>query len=399
MTDTKRTHALLEASIVGALHGGFRATALRIADEVMREASSAGDDWEDALGSYYERMTATPPFRRPSTVHARRKARIILMARDILCGDEPKCRYPYDSEATRSSAFSGVLSAYEEWMRAGGKSEATVRSRLQRSDVFLRWLESAGVVAASEITPLHLSDFVAWLAGRYSAAGKSNILYTLRNLFACPDMARELSFDPSGILTGLHTPKRQAIPSVYSRDEVRAILDSVDRETHAGRTTYLVVVLASVYGLRSGDIKLLTLDDVDFSAGVIRIVQHKTGAPLVLPLVDEVRYPLLDYLMRTRRQCDHREVLIKHRGTAEPYSRDNHFGGTLRRAIEASGVVVGTRRAGLHALRHSLATELLSSGVPVSDIATVLGHRTVESTKAYVWSDVEHLRVAALEVG
>ena len=59
----------------------------------------------------------------------------------------------------------------------------------------------------------------------------------------------------------------------------------------------------------------------------------------------------------------------------------------------------GYRKTGLQALPHSRATSMLASGVPVSEIAGVLGHTSAESTKAYIWSDVERLRMAAIEVG
>ena len=62
------------------------------------------------------------------------------------------------------------------------------------------------------------------------------------------------------------------------------------------------------------------------------------------------------------------------------------------------GVVIGGRKAGLHSLRHSLATGMLAAGVPANEIADVLGHSSVDSTKPYIWSDAERLRIAALEV-
>ena len=157
-------------------------------------------------------------------------------------------------------------------------------------------------------------------------------------------------------------------------------------------------MLAAVYGLRSSDIKALKIGDIDFASETISIKQHKTGFPLVLPLVECVKLPLLDYLMNTRRDCGFDNVLVKHRGPAEPYSRRNHFGGELRGAMLRGGVAIGGRKAGLHSLRHSLATGMLDSGVPANEIAAVLGHQSASSTKTYIWSSVDSLRIAALDV-
>jgi integrase len=239
---------------------------------------------------------------------------------------------------------------------------------------------------------------MSWLSGRYTPVGTNNILASLRGLFECPEVAAELTFNPSGLLANLRTPRHDKIPSVYSADEVSAALSTVDRDTDHGRALYLVIVLAAVYGLRSGDIRGLRIDDIDFRANSIGIVQHKTGAPLALPLVEAVKLPLLDYMANTRRECPYREVMIKHRGAAEPYTHLGNYSSDLRHAFESSGVELRGRKAGLHSLRHSLATGLLGSGVPANEISAVLGHRSLRSTQDYVWSDVEHLRIAALEV-
>ena len=49
-------------------------------------------------------------------------------------------------------------------------------------------------------------------------------------------------------------------------------------------------------------------------------------------------------------------------------------------------------------MRHSLATGMMSDGVEISEIATVLGHTSPQSTTRYIWSDISQLREAAVEV-
>jgi integrase len=377
----------------------FRDHALGMVDELETRIIAKPEDADATLGAYYEEVTGAKPYEHPGSKYRVRKARVVLVCRDLLAGREPKTKYTFGKDAVRSSAFVTTLESYRMWMSSLGQSAATVETRLQRADVLLRYLEKHGVTSLAQLDAKVLAGFVAWLDGRYTAVGRSNILYTLRNLFSCPEATASLAFDPLSILTGMHTPRHTTLPSVYSSDEIGMTLAAIDRETDAGRTLYLVVILAAVYGLRSRDIKELRIGDIDFRSGTITLSQHKTGHDLVLPLVECVKLPLLDYLMSTRRECAYENVLIAHRGAPRPYSPRNHFGGALRDAMERAGVVVGGRKAGLHSLRHSLATGMLASGVPVDEIAEVLGHRSVNATKAYVWSDVERLRMAAVEVG
>lgn len=398
MTDTREAFEEAREYIKAAYGDQFRSQALRIVDEMEELLLDNPGDMQGVICGYYERKTGSAPYDRPSGGYRARKARVVLICKDLLEGASPKARYMFGKDAARSAAFASELEAYQAHMEALGLSAATIETRLQRADVLFRYLETAGMADMASLDAAGLAGFVSWLDGRYTAVGKSNILYTVRNLFSCPQIAESLSFEPSGLLANLHTPKHNAVPSVFSADEVAATLASIDRETDAGRTLYLVVMLAAVYGLRSADIKELKIGDIDFAAETISIRQHKTGFPLVLPLVECVKLPLLDYLMNTRRDCGFDNVLVKHSGLAEPYSSRNHFGGALRGAMERSGVVIGGRKAGLHSLRHSLATGMHVSGVPANEIAAVLGHRSANSTKAYIWSSVDSLRAAALDV-
>lgn len=399
MTDTRAALEKARAIIEEAHSGRFKQKSLRIIDDIEAIALGDPDGAETAIGAYYEAETGAKPFEHPGdNRYLVRKARVILICCDLLEGREPKPKYMFGKDAVRSRAFSEELEAYREWMESRDLSESTVSSRLQRADVLLRYLEEHGVSELSEVDAEGLARFIAWLGGRFTPIGKSNILYTLRNLFRCPAIEEKLSFDPFGLLTNLHTPKHNRIPSVYSAEEIAMTLAAIDRSTHAGRTLYLVTMLAAVYGMRSMDIKELKVGDIDFARGVITMVQHKTGFPLELPLLDCVKLPLLDYMMNTRRRCGCENVLVRFRGAPGPYSPRNHFG-SLRDAMERGGVIIGGRKAGLHSLRHSLASGMLASGVPADEIASVLGHQSANATKAYIWSDVEGLRAAALDVG
>lgn len=399
MTDARKAFRKARSNIEESNSSKFRDYALRMADELEARVLARPEDAEEILRDYYEEKTEAKPYEHPRGRYRVMKARVVLMCRDLLAGREPKTKYMFGKDAVRSSAFAGILESYRTWMASQGLSPATVETRLQRADVLLRYLEDAGVTSLGDLDAKALAEFVAWLEGRYTATGKSNILYTLRNLFSCPEVSSRLTFDPLALLTNLHTPKHATLPSVYTHKEVGMTLAAIDRGTDAGRTLYLVVMLAAVYGLRSRDIKELRVSDIDFRSGTISLAQHKTGHPLLLPLVECVKLPLLDYLMNTRRDCAHENVLIAHRGAPRPYSPRNHFGGALRVAMERGGVIVGGRKAGLHSLRHSLATGMLASGVPIDEIAEVLGHQSASATKAYVWSDVERLRMAVVEVG
>jgi len=65
------------------------------------------------------------------------------------------------------------------------------------------------------------------------------------------------------------------------------------------------------------------------------------------------------------------------------------------RANQSIGYRVYAHRVGAHIFRYSLATRLLRHGASLSEIAQVLRHRRIETTREYAKVDLEGLRCIA----
>jgi integrase len=132
---------------------------------------------------------------------------------------------------------------------------------------------------------------------------------------------------------------------------------------------------------------------------VIEIGQQKTGVAYRLPLTDEVGEALIQYLKYGRPQSDHREVFLLARSPFGPFACDNHLYYIVRHWRELAGIQFRSKQhAGLHSLRHTLATQLLKNETPIHVISEILGHTSVNSTLIYAKADVEALRQAALDI-
>jgi site-specific recombinase XerD len=75
-------------------------------------------------------------------------------------------------------------------------------------------------------------------------------------------------------------------------------------------------------------------------------------------------------------------VLLRAFAPAGPLSA-KAIGAVLRDACDRAGVA----RVGTHRLRHTVATELLAAGTPLSEIAPVLRHTNLSSTAIYAKVD------------
>ena len=66
--------------------------------------------------------------------------------------------------------------------------------------------------------------------------------------------------------------------------------------------------------------------------------------------------------------------------------------------FKKAGLDISNRKHGPHALRHSLASNLLSNNTPMHVIKDVLGHTNLNTTKIYLNIDINTLKQFALEV-
>lgn len=383
-------------------HGSESGTArayICIADDFERytERTDSEKSPEVVIQEYYRITVGVPAFKAPPSKSKERRGRAIRMILDILNGDEPKRRYTYHT-VDCPAPYQLVLRKYEAFMRNDQKSDGTVRTRSGRMKVFFVFLVSCECTALESITTDIFIGFISSLNDRYSSQAKASLLYTLRNFFSYDEFSKALSFNPMSLLMGIHSRKHERLPSFYTSEEVRRILNAVNRNTPWGKTVYLMMLLSCVYGLRTSDIKNLALDNINWKSRTIAIIQYKTHRKVFLPLTDEILFALLDYIKNARPKADYPNVFIRLRKPYIPYSMNDHFGDKLLPFFNNAGVDTKGKHHGLHSLRHSLATTLFALGTPVNEIAVILGHTSVTSTKTYIWSDIEHLRIAAMEV-
>ncbi|WP_206474073.1 tyrosine-type recombinase/integrase [Dietzia sp. KRD202] len=147
-------------------------------------------------------------------------------------------------------------------------------------------------------------------------------------------------------------------------------------------------------GLRLGEVVRLQLEDVDWRGAAVRVCSRKTGHGALLALTSEVGSVLTDYLQHGRPATDSREVFVPHWLRVGAPISTHIVGRAVQRAVDNAGIDAPVRGGNL--LRHSLATELLDNGASLREIADVLGHASLATTRIYAAVDVATLREIAL---
>nr|WP_269746165.1 site-specific integrase [Syntrophaceticus schinkii] len=184
----------------------------------------------------------------------------------------------------------------------------------------------------------------------------------------------------------------------FTHEEVETILKQIDIDTKEGKRDYAILFLASHTGLRAVDIANLRLTDLDWVNDTICIVQRKTGRLLILPMETDTGNAIAAYILEGRPESDSEHVFLR---TMAPYRKLSDVGAVgniLQKYLKKAGL---TRSPGdgksFHGLRRSMGTWMLESGVPLTTISQVLGHKEQDSAKQYLSMDHKRLAECTLD--
>ena len=179
------------------------------------------------------------------------------------------------------------------------------------------------------------------------------------------------------------------VPRSIEWNEVRRMLEAVDRRTVVGRRDYAMLLLLVTYGLRAREVAALTLDDIDWSHERLRIPERKAGHSTAFPLSPLVGGAIIDYLKSGRPATQSRRVFFRIMAPCEPIEY-NAVSCRVTYYLQQAGIVVP--RPGSHTLRHTCVQRLVDAGWPLKAIGDYVGHRSAASTEVYSKIAIETLR-------
>lgn len=288
---------------------------------------------------------------------------------------------------------------YLAWCRGRGNAPATVVGKDKAASRFLGYLEEVGVVEVAALGVREVSGFFLrqrHLRHKTIAALRSCLADFLTFLAASGRTPRNLA----DRLPPHRHVRHESEPHLWTAEEIRKVLAVIDRRSATGKRDYAMILATARLGLRISDLRHLELGDLDWRARKITLVQHKTGRPLNLPLLDDVGWAIIDYVRSGRPETACRKVFVKHRHPFGPFGNASSVASRLsEHATRAALVFPPGQVCGMHSLRGALAVAMIGNGTPIPVVSAVLGHASSDTTQAYYLRfDVERLRCCALDV-
>ncbi len=258
---------------------------------------------------------------------------------------------------------------------------------------FLKERFGTGPVDLSCLSAREVTGFVQRRAANIQSRRIQLMTTSLRSFLRFARYRGDIEKDLAACVAAVANWKLSTIPRALPADQVELVLDSINRKTHMGRRDYAILLVLARLGLRAGEIKTLTLEDLDWKEGLIR-VRGKGGRYAQLPLPTDVGEAIAEYLQSGRPYTRSRCVFLRMRAPIDGFKGQCGIGSVVKHALARAGV--DAPRKGSHQFRHSLATQMLRRGASLSEIGELLRHRSPQTSAIYAKVDLASLSTLAL---
>ena len=305
----------------------------------------------------------------------------------------------------QTTYYEYLLQSYQEWLQTIGYADPTVNNWPAHVRELLHYLETKNILHITLVSSHHLRDFIYYIKYRGNTvrpgALSSNSINTIIN--AINSFCRYINSSGKYVLD--YVPERMAsdtaIPTVLSVQEVKDLYEATfmpHRENNVAMGQRDRAIIAVFYGcgLRKMEGTMLNITDIDLPKRLLFVRKGKGNKQRYVPIAAKHAEDIRRYLEEGREWFSYqhyaRDYTRKYAQRKEAPDEGAFFigqhGERMKRFYqrlaylkEKAGI---EKQFGLHTLRHSIATHLSLSGMPIEEIARFLGHSSLDATQIYV---------------
>lgn len=282
---------------------------------------------------------------------------------------------------------------YLDWLALDkGYSNRTRRHRYCLLKIFMQYLKDNDKTI-NNLTPTDVDSFIRYRSNECGCNRKSvsSNISVLRDFFR---YASAKGWCPDNLDKSLRAPRvyaREDIPSFIPWDDMCEVVDrSSKRDNLAAKRNHAIIMLLSVYGLRSSEVANLKLADINWRRKQIYLRRAKLCKPQIMPLNEEVAQSILDYILHSRNNdVGEENLFLLTRAPYKPITTSTVYQ-VASRAIEGYGD--NLKHHGPHSYRHTCATHLVNTGHTMKEVGDVLGHQQLDTTQIYAKVDFINLK-------
>jgi integrase/recombinase XerD len=292
--------------------------------------------------------------------------------------------------------FKPLSIAYLRSLKVRNLSQRTIDLVHWMLEKFFTYLQSCNITHVDQITSQAVRDYQMTLFESLNSRGRPNsIAYQNRMLSAAKNFTKFLKdndyivSDPGRNVAYAKEPKR--LPrGVLTPTEARKIIHAPDVKTAIGYRDRTIMEVLYSSAIRKEELNNLTIADVDYNDGFLRIIEGKGKKDRIVPIGRIACRYLENYIKSVRAEL-----------ITDPYN--NHLFLTLRGKRFSKNVVWElikkyAKKAKIkknvhpHTFRHSCATAMLKNKADIRTIQKLLGHASLDSTQVYTHLSITDLK-------
>ena len=258
-----------------------------------------------------------------------------------------------------------LLKIYLQYHSIEGSTEATLRFYREQVGAFLKYLAAQG--HSMELQDVTLFDVVGYLQEGKDRGLSPTTIHTKRKaIHAWFNWMVNWEVATSNPVSRIAPPKLPKVRKPFLAEaHFHQLLDLCPLGTLVGSRRAAMLWLLATTGMRRRELLMLTVDDLDWERGIIKVVYGKGQKERNVPFLREVQRPMMWYLQH--RSDPLPNLWVTERGMPLGYrgvSQD------LERLFERAGVQVKDH---CHIFRRTFAAHAVRNGVPRQYTQAVAG--------------------------
>jgi integrase/recombinase XerD len=301
------------------------------------------------------------------------------------------------TQATESPSISSShpeawqhLRGFLDYLQAEcGLSNNTRRAYRRDLEQFFTHLAEQDSLDLANIAAQDITDFMRAIKQKgLAVASICRKLAAIRMLCRFLVLSRVLASDVS---TVIESPRKwNRLPTVLDDAASNKLIESPNaaQDTYGPRDRAMLALLYAS-GMRASEVAGLSIHDVNFNLGVVRVM-GKGAKERIVPVAQQALEAVREYVDTCRGLLvtDPAETALLLSRSGQPLHREDVFRIVRKYALrsEVRGNVTP------HTLRHCFATELLAHGADLRSVQEMLGHANIATTQIYTHVDAARLR-------
>ncbi len=272
---------------------------------------------------------------------------------------------------------------FKEHLTIKNRSKATKETYQAGAKQFIEWITRKGINDLREVSKEMIRDYQQYLKKEktYTLNTESVKQRSVKRFFDYLEESRQILYNPSVVIKDIKLGQR--LPTnILSKEEVRLIMSQPNTSKLLGIRDRMIMELLYSTGIRLEELRQLTVYDIDYKTGFIRVNKGKFAKDRVLPIGKTSCRYLQQYINRIRPELtkdrrEERSLLVGQRGKQ---LKGVSIGAIIKKYARKAGI---SKKVSTHTWRHTFASHMLSEGADVLQVQRLLGHSQPEVTMKY----------------